>query len=99
MNIKIHSRFLFLVNISLVSMLLASCAVPAVRTLEVEANPFNQFAGELEIQREQIKIPGITVDESPRVIVRSVDGEGAVLIKSGDSLLSSYSQHWLWGSP
>jgi hypothetical protein len=45
-----------------------------------------------------IDVGGMTADEALKVIVRSVDGEGAVLIKSG-GILSSYSQYWLWDYP
>ena len=43
-------------------------------------------------------VSGMTVDESLKAVIRYVDGEGAVLIKSG-SLLGSYGQHWPWGYP
>jgi hypothetical protein len=45
-----------------------------------------------------IDVGGMTANEALKVIVRSVDGEGAVLIKSG-GILSSYSQYWLWDYP
>ncbi|HSB66332.1 MAG TPA: Smr/MutS family protein [Anaerolineales bacterium] len=45
-----------------------------------------------------IDVRGMTVDEALRAVVRYVDGEGVVLIKSG-GLLSSYSQHWMWNYP
>ncbi len=43
-------------------------------------------------------VSSMTVDEALKAVIRSVDGEGAVLIKSG-GLLGSYGQHWLWGYP
>ena len=41
---------------------------------------------------------GMTVDEALKAVIRYVDGEGAVLIKSG-GLFGSYGQHWPWGYP
>jgi hypothetical protein len=43
-------------------------------------------------------VSGMTVDESLKAVIRYVDGEGAVLIKSG-GLFGSYGQHWPWGYP
>jgi hypothetical protein len=43
-------------------------------------------------------VSGMTVDEALKAVIRYVDGEGAVLIKSG-GLFGSYGQHWLWGYP
>lgn len=43
-------------------------------------------------------VSGMTVNEALKAVIRYVDGEGAVLIKSG-GLLGSYSQHWPWGYP
>jgi len=43
-------------------------------------------------------VSGMVVDEALKAVIRSVDGEGAVLIKSG-GLLGSYGQHWPWGYP
>jgi hypothetical protein len=43
-------------------------------------------------------VSSMTVDEALKAIISSIDGEGAVLIKSG-GLLGSYGQHWLWGYP
>jgi hypothetical protein len=43
-------------------------------------------------------VSGMTVDEALKAVIRYVDGEGAVLIKSG-GLFSSYGQHWPWGYP
>jgi len=43
-------------------------------------------------------VSGMTVDETLKAIISSIDGEGAVLIKSG-GLLGSYGQHWPWGYP
>jgi hypothetical protein len=40
----------------------------------------------------------MTVDEALKAIISSIDGEGAVLIKSG-GLVGSYGQHWLCGYP
>jgi len=44
-------------------------------------------------------VSGMTVDEALKAVIRYVDGEGAVLIKSGGLLSSSYGQHWPWGYP
>jgi outer membrane biogenesis lipoprotein LolB len=63
MNIKTHPRFLFLVNIGLVSILLAGCASPlmvpvkAVETSEV----WDRFEAKMEYLRQQRRIPGLTV--------------------------------------
>jgi hypothetical protein len=46
-----------------------------------------------------IDVSGMTVDEALKAVIRYVDGEGAVLIKSGDLLSTSYGQHWPWGYP
>jgi hypothetical protein len=43
-------------------------------------------------------VSGMTVDEALKAVIRYVDGEGAVLIKSG-GLLGSYGQHWPLGYP
>ncbi len=43
-------------------------------------------------------VSGMIVDEALKAVIRSVDGEGAVLIKSG-GLFGSYGQHWPWGYP
>ena len=43
-------------------------------------------------------VSGMVVDEALKAVIRSVDGEGAVLIKSG-GLFGSYGQHWPWGYP
>lgn len=43
-------------------------------------------------------VSGMTVDEALKAVIRYVDGEGAVLIKSG-GLFGSYGQHWPWGYP
>ncbi len=43
-------------------------------------------------------VSGMTVDDALKAVIRYVDGEGAVLIKSG-GLLGSYGQHWPWGYP
>jgi hypothetical protein len=43
-------------------------------------------------------VSGMTVDEALKAIISSIDGEGAVLIKSG-GLVGSYGQHWLCGYP
>ena len=43
-------------------------------------------------------VSGMTVDEALKAVIRYVDGEGAVLIKSG-GLLGAYGQHWPWGYP
>jgi hypothetical protein len=43
-------------------------------------------------------VSGMVIDEALKAVIRSVDGEGAVLIKSG-GLLGSYGQHWPWGYP
>jgi hypothetical protein len=43
-------------------------------------------------------VSGMTVDEALKAVIRYVDGEGAVLIKSG-GLFGSYDQHWPWGYP
>jgi hypothetical protein len=45
-----------------------------------------------------IDVGGMTADEALKAIIRSVDGEGVVLIKSG-GFLSSYSQYWMWDYP
>ena len=60
MRIKTRSRFLFLVNIGLVVMLLIGCAAPAVKPVEVEAEPWDRFEAELESLRQQMKIPGMS---------------------------------------
>ncbi len=46
-----------------------------------------------------INVSGMTVDEALKAVIRYVDGEGAVLIKSGGLLSTSYGQHWPWGYP
>jgi hypothetical protein len=46
-----------------------------------------------------VDVSGMTVDQALKAVVNYVEGEGAVLIKLGDSLFSSYGQHWLFGSP
>lgn len=43
-------------------------------------------------------VSGMTVDEALKAVIRYVDGEGVVLIKSG-GLFGSYGQHWPWGYP
>ena len=43
-------------------------------------------------------VSGMTVNEALKAVIRYVDGEGAVLIKSG-GLFGSYGQHWPWGYP
>jgi hypothetical protein len=43
-------------------------------------------------------VSDMTVDEALKTVIRYVDGEGAVLIKSG-GLFGSYGQHWPWGYP
>jgi hypothetical protein len=43
-----------------------------------------------------IDVSNMTVDEAIKTVIRYVDGEGAVLIKSG-GLLGAYGQHWPWG--
>jgi hypothetical protein len=43
-------------------------------------------------------VSGMTVDEALKAVIRYVDGEGAVLIKSG-GLFGAYGQHWPWGYP
>jgi CubicO group peptidase (beta-lactamase class C family) len=61
MNIETHPRLLFLVNIGLVSMLLAGCAAPVATPVEEVGNaePWDQFEAELEYLRQQMHIPGL----------------------------------------
>jgi CubicO group peptidase (beta-lactamase class C family) len=62
MNIQTRSRFLFLVNIGLVFMLLAGFAAPvATPVQEVKAtDTWDDFKGELESLRQEMKIPGVS---------------------------------------
>ncbi len=45
-----------------------------------------------------VDVSGMTVDGALKAVIRSIDGEGAVWIRSG-GLLGSYSQYWPWGYP
>jgi len=45
-----------------------------------------------------IDVSGMSIDEALKAVIRYIDGEGAVLIKSG-GLFGSYGQHWPWGYP
>lgn len=62
MNIKTYFKFLFLLNIGLVTMLLSGCAAPVTMPAEEvkDTDTWGKFEAELESLRQEMKIPGMS---------------------------------------
>jgi CubicO group peptidase (beta-lactamase class C family) len=60
MNTSTDTKYLSLLSIALVMALLAGCAGPATKPVEVSAEKWQKFEAKLEYLRQQMKIPGMS---------------------------------------